>query len=35
MVTKKDKALVWALIAVAILGGLATLAVGFLVDSVL
>lgn len=35
MVNKKDKALLWALIVVSILGGLATLAVGFLVDTVL
>ncbi len=35
MVNKKDRALLWALIAVSILGGLATLAVGFLVDTVL
>jgi hypothetical protein len=35
MVTKSDKALLWALIVVSILGGLATLLVGFLVDAVL
>ncbi len=35
MVTKRDKALLWALIVVSILGGLATLLVGFLVDVVI
>lgn len=33
MVSKTDKALLWAVIVVAILGGLATLAMGFLVDT--
>jgi hypothetical protein len=35
MATKLDKALLWAVIAVSIVGGLATLLVGFLVDTVL
>ena len=35
MVTKGDKALLWGVIAVSILGGLATLLVGFLVDTVI
>ncbi len=35
MVTRGDKALLWAVIAVSILGGLATLLVGLLVDVVL
>lgn len=35
MVTARDKALLWAVIAVSILGGLATLAVGLLVDVVM
>ncbi len=35
MVSKADKALLWALIAVSILGGLLTLLVGFLVDVVI
>ncbi len=35
MATRGDKALLWGVIAVSILGGLATLLVGFLVDVVL
>ncbi len=35
MATRADKALLWAVIVVSILGGLATLLVGFLVDSVI
>lgn len=35
MVSKADKALLWAVIAVSIIGGLASLAMGFLIDSLL
>ena len=35
MPTRGDKALLWGVIAVSILGGLATLIVGFMVDAVL
>ncbi len=35
MVSKRDKALLWAAIAVAIIGGLGTVAMGFLIDSMI
>lgn len=35
MVTAGDKALLWGVIVVSVLGGLATLAVGLLVDVVM